>query len=244
MAASRKELWEYLKERREERKGSLNRGARLEQADIAKAIGQSQSQVSKFERGLIDVYSANADWLYGLMVAYGLTRAEIDRAIEDFELRKVREYLVRKDRMLSTKEGPKVQHLGIVNAGMIGVSEFDTTGRAVTVPDEIAAKYDLSDVFAVDVTGDSMVSDDVRESIPAGSRVFFHHRLNPTAGEVVCVYLVDDDHSVIKKYEPNRDFVLLRSHNDKHEPIVLRPGTEVILQGVYLAHQVLSHRAR
>lgn len=234
-------LHQKLKEKREDTKGSASP---LTQEDVAQILGQSQGQVSKIERGMLDFYKLSGEYLYRVLLAYRCHHSEVMRIAADYELPKLRAYAEERARRRSVREGPRVKHFGLVNAGMVTAAGAVGDVEMVNVPDEIAQRYELDDVFAVDVTGDSMVGDNARNTIPENSRVFFHANLTPEPGEIVCVYLVDHDHSVIKRYEPGRDYTVLRSFNDKHEPIVLPADGDGVLQGVYLAHEVFSRRVR
>lgn len=228
----------------ERRTDTLGTPRPIRQEDIADEIGRSQAYISKIERGKTKPEKVHPEELYKIMLGYRFTRPEIIRIAEERGYDRLSAYVADIGKRYAVKDGPKVKHLGVVNAGMLTSGASETTDKQVNVPDEIADRYDLNDVFAVDVDGDSMVSEDVRDTIPPGSLVFFHSALGPNPGDIVCVYLVEHDHSVIKRYEPSRDFTVLRSLNNKHEPIVLSDPDAGILQGVYLAHIAFAARMR
>lgn len=236
-------LNEYLRRFREDTKGTENE---LMQADIALAIGKSQSLLSKIERGLADLTKWKPSELYELLLAYRQTPAHMLRLANRFGLRKLTTYIEERNRMLGVGEGARVRYLGVISAGMLGASEVMDVSQQATVsaPDAIADKYRLEDVFAVNVVGDSMLDQEARDSIPPGSLVFFHSRLSPEVGEIVCVYLPRPDQTVIKRWHPGHGYAVLTSHNPHHEPIVVTSEDEAILQGVYLTHIPETPRLR
>ncbi len=130
----------------------------------------------------------------------------------------------------------RVRFAGVVSAGAFGASLIDEERSLVGAPDWIADRYDLSKVFAVEVSGDSMLADDARRAIPEGSLVFFHSALQPEYGEIVCVRLLESDISIIKKYIPGDQYTTLESFNREHEPIILNSSKPAQVEGVYLTH--------
>lgn len=237
--AERKRLGRTLKERRADFRGT---DREVQQADIAIATGQSQSQVSKVERGLVNVAQWRPDTLYDLLLAYRYTPSEMLALAQQYELRKLETYISQRSKLYNVREGMKVRYLGVIAAGRVGSSFADSDPEPVSVPDAVASRYKLEDVFAATVSGASMLSDDVRESIPPDSLVYFHCKLSPEPGEIVCAYLPGEDHSVIKRWKPGVEYTVLRSHNTEHPPIILRQEDEAIIQGVYLTHIPMSSR--
>lgn len=235
-------LNEYLRQFREDTKGTPDE---LKQADIALKIGKSQSLISKIERGLSRLEEWEPHELYNLLLAWRQTPAKMLWLADRYDLRKLKEYIGESRRMAGVSEGRRVRYLGVINAGMLGVNEVLENGHATaSVPDMIAEKYRLEDVFAVDVVGDSMLDEDARRSIPPGSRVYFHSLLAPEPGEIVCAYLPDHDITVIKRWRPSEGYAVLASHNPRHEPILVRDAEEGVLQGVYLTHTPRTPRLR
>jgi SOS-response transcriptional repressor LexA len=94
--------------------------------------------------------------------------------------------------------------------------------------------HDASDIFALDISGDSMVSDDARSSLPDLSRAYFHRRLRPNPGQVICARLENEDMSVVKLYRPGEEFTTLESINRKHRPIVLDAEHPAQVEGVLI----------
>lgn len=242
MPAEPATLNEYLRRSREDTRGSANE---LMQADIALRINASQSLLSKVERGLARLDEWDGRRLYELLLAYRLTPAKMLQLADRYDLRKLKEYIAESRRMTGVTEGERVRYLGVISAGMLGANEVLDNGHAtVSVPDAIADKYRLEDVFAVNVVGDSMLDEDARRSIPPGSLVYFHSRLAPEAGEIVCVYLREHDQTVIKQWRPQIGYAVLASSNREHAPIIVQDADEGILQGVYLTHVPETPRLR
>lgn len=236
-------LNEYLKRYREDTKGT---GDELQQADIALAIDRSQSLISKVERGLADLSTWEPNLLYKMLLAWRQTPAKVIQIADQYDLRALKEYIAETRRMSAVgKGGGRVRLLGVVSAGMLSANEVMENGLGtVGVPDAIADKYRLEDVFAVNVAGDSMLDDDAKRSIAEGSLVYFHALLAPEPGEIVCVYLPEHDQTVIKLWRPKAGYAVLASRNEKHEPIIVRDADEAILQGVYLTHIPETPRLR
>lgn len=228
---------------RNERKGVVKKS----QQNIADEVGISQTWVSLFENGHKDLDVA--DWrpekLYDLFLAYGLSPSEMLEWSQEYHLERFHRYLTDRTRMYSVDEGrKKVRVAGTIGAGRLGESWAEEEVAYRTCPDHIASKYRLEDIIAVEVSGDSMIADSARDHIPPGSVVYLHMRLTPEAGEIVCVYLPSQDHTVLKRYEQDGTYTVLRSHNDQHQPIILDRKANAVLQGVYLAHEVLGPRFR
>ena len=227
-----------LKHRRADFKGTARE---VNQADVAFAIGQSQSQVSKIERGAVDLSTWRPEVLYDLFLAYRFAPSDMLSLADEYSLRTLESYLSQRSKLYNVREGVKVPYLGVIAAGPVGGED---EGEAVNVPDVIAVRYRLEDVFAATITSDTILSDDARDCIPPDSLAYFHTKLTPEHGELVCAYLPAQDHSVIKRWHPTEEYTVLRSRTGKHPPIVLETNDEVILQGVYLTHLPMSARLR
>lgn len=235
-------LNDYLKRRREE---TIGTSKEIRQADIALALRVSQPLISKVERGLADLSSWEPSRLYDLLLAYGVPPAKMLEVTDMPEYHAFHAYLAERNAMYRVREGERVRFLGKVSAGKLGVSYAeDGAPRTVNVPDAIVARYRLEDVFAVNVDGESMIDRDARDSIPPGSLVYFHCRLQPDPGEIVCVYLAEHDHTVIKRWKPRVGYTILESSNPEHKPIIVQNDDEAVLQGVYLTHIPETPRLR
>lgn len=71
-----------------------------------------------------------------------------------------------------------------------------------------------SDVFVLEVRGDSMIDEQIRE----GDYVVVRRQENARNGQTV-VALVDDDEATLKKFYREKDHIRLQPANDKYEPI-------------------------
>lgn len=237
--SERQRLGRMLNERREDFRGTARE---VQQADVAFAIRQSQSQVSKIERGLVDLTTWRPEVLYDLFLAYKFAPGEMLELASEYGLERLEAYINDRAKLYNVREGMRVRYVGAVAAGRVGSSFAGGELEPVSVPDVIAARYRLEDIFAATVSGQSMISDDARSCIPPDSLVYFHSKLHPEPGEIVCVYLPQEDHSVIKRWQPEQGYAILRSHNNEHLPIVLQGEDEAILQGVYLTHLPMGSR--
>lgn len=197
----------------------------------------TDAYVGILQRGRAD--SAVGKWggrqAYSFLAAYRFTTQEIKEIAQRFKLRNVLDYL--ELRQAGTPHrvkggGPAVRLLGTVSAGHFGDAFADDQPEPVDIPAHILRNHDPSDVFALDVAGDSMLCDDAARSIPPGTRVYFHSRLRPNVGQIVCVRLHNEDMSVIKIYRPGAHFVTLMSHNKAHRPIVIDENTPAKIEGV------------
>ncbi len=197
----------------------------------------TDAYVGILQRGRAD--TAVAKWggaqAYSFLAAYRLTTQEIKEVAQRFKLRNVLDYL--QLRQAGTPHrvkggGPSVRLMGTVSAGRFGDAFADDELMHVDIPAHVLKHHDPSDVFALDVSGDSMLCDDAARSIPQGTRVYFHSRLRPNVGQVVCVRLEQEDISVIKLYRPGSNFVTLMSHNKAHRPIVIDENTPAKIEGV------------
>lgn len=126
-----------------------------------------------------------------------------------------------------------VRFLGTVSAGLnadgvmqpieyLAVSDFFTNG------------HDPDELFALEVTGDSMVSEDKRQEIPPGSIVLISENLAPRDGMVVVAWLENEDIAVLKTFHHGDDTetTWLLSHNPDHKPILIDESTPAVIRGV------------
>lgn len=117
--------------------------------------------------------------------------------------------------------------------------------ETVTVPDFAAIQnYDDADLMVLTVSGDSMVCEDARLTIPEGSTAIFHTSLSPQPGDVVAAWLAENGVGVLKIYRPGNDsHVILESYNKRHLPIILTDDNPGEIQGVYVGHISSGRRA-
>jgi SOS-response transcriptional repressor LexA len=242
-----KSLGELLGKHREDLRGTPRY---FSQEDVANDMQISQAYVSRLESGGLDrtIPKWPAERQYLLLRVYKYGDRDIEEIAHRFNLDRLIEYLHLIRRQPSTHlgvaEGPRVRYMGLISAGAFGDSYQSEDATLVNVPDWIAERYDLEDVFAVDVSGESMTCDQAKRTIPEGSRVYFHAKLRPELGEIVCCRLLDRDNSVIKVFRPSGTYTTLESYNKDHKPLILDESNPAQLEGVYLTHIPRPSRLR
>ncbi|MCK5565451.1 MAG: transcriptional repressor LexA [Planctomycetes bacterium] len=87
---------------------------------------------------------------------------------------------------------------------------------------------DSDDVFALAVTGDSMIE----EGIDTGDVVICKKATNASNGQIV-VAIVDDDSATLKRFYRENDHVRLEASNDAYDDIVTQ---NCRIEGVVLGH--------
>lgn len=127
-----------------------------------------------------------------------------------------------------------VRFLGSVSAGFDGAG-IATPVSFLGVADFFLKNHNADDVYALEVTGDSMLADDVRHDVPPGSIVLIHERLQPIPGQIVVAWLENEDVGVLKVYREENGEVWLVSHNAEHPPVKIDADTPASLRGVMIA---------
>lgn len=128
-------------------------------------------------------------------------------------------------------EGVFVRHGGTVGAGLSNIVSADDDIVWVEIPRNIARNYNREDLFVLDVEGDSMVSEDVKATIPPGASVVFHRTLEPKPGQAVVCWLESREIGVLKVARKEEGHTVLYSHNNEHEPIIVNKDNPAIWQG-------------
>ena len=140
---------------------------------------------------------------------------------------------------------PKVRFMGEIHAARAEVSLKDRSLEKpvwieippdILHPQERKHPYNVADVFVVKTVGDSMTSPEVQESIPTGSLVALHAKLEPRKRDIVAVWVEDLGFDVLKVFNLGlREEIVLESYN----PLGARFASskyELRLQGVYIGH--------
>lgn len=136
-------------------------------------------------------------------------------------------------------EGIAVRHAGSVSAGLKNVSAAIEDTYLVEIPRNIARNYNREDIFVLDVEGDSMVSQDVRTTIPPGASVVFHRTLEPKPGQVIVCWLEAYDIGVLKVAKTDdTEHLVLESYNREYAPIIVNKDNPAIWQGTMIGHWV------
>jgi len=241
-------LADVLREKREDANPPLSQtqvGLALAEAGIRP---NTQPQISKLEKGYVNFRDVWPDPEHRLRILqiYGFTHNELSTLDEQHDLG-IGPYLLPRGGMPTrAAEGNKVDHVGTVSAGT-GGSGVLVQPKAISVPDWIAAQFDLAFVFAANVSGDSMTCEDVAKSIPEGSIVFFHRpneKMQPKATDIVYVHLQAEDVEVLKVFQPDRGHTVLTSYNRTAKPILVDEANPGIVQGIYLGLEAKGPRAR
>ena len=84
------------------------------------------------------------------------------------------------------------------------------------------------DKFALQVNGQSMIDDHIRD----GDYVICERRSNPRNGETV-VALLEDGEATLKRYYKEKDRIRLQPANPAFKPIHVKPGS-ITIQGVVI----------
>jgi hypothetical protein len=109
-------------------------------------------------------------------------------------------------------------------------------------PLALALAYRPEDVYVVKVLGDSMTCAEVQHTIPEGSMVALHTKLEPRKRDIVAAWVVSLGIDVLKIFGRGlNDEVVLESYN----PAGARFPTskyELVLQGVYIGHWMEGRR--
>jgi Peptidase S24-like len=114
--------------------------------------------------------------------------------------------------------------------------------RGILHPPDRRNTYRPEDVYVVKVLGDSMTCSEVQHTIPEGSMVALHTKLEPRKRDIVAAWVVSLGIDVLKTYGKGlNDEVVLESYN----PAGARFPTsqyELVLQGVYIGHWMEGRR--
>lgn len=128
-----------------------------------------------------------------------------------------------------------VRFLGSVSAGLDGDGVADAIDY-LGVSDYFLGEYKPEDLYLLEVTGDSMVSDDARRFVPPGSIIIVHEHLVPEPGQVIVAWLEHEDMGVLKVYDEKDGETWLVSYNSTHPPIRVTEETPASLRGVMVAN--------
>lgn len=127
-----------------------------------------------------------------------------------------------------------VAFLGPVSAGLDEI-EGEVTLYHDT-PIAFLAGSKPEDCFWLEVRGDSMACEDIRQSIPEGSWALFDRSKEPRPGKTICCILEKDGKRtrILKKYGRSDRYVILKSYNEEHEDILLQEGDTCIFLGTFV----------
>lgn len=219
------------------------------QRQIAEEIGVDESYISKLATGSIN-WAASRKYFGRLAQALGLRPDEISEVnpaavVEYRQPTGIRPAHGPEDMQGLTpyRDGVEVRHLGKVAAGRLGSVVYDHI-ETRRIPDDIANGYNRDDLFTLEVTGDSMTDSDVRFEVKHGETVVIHSSLQPELGDIVSVWLIEEDIGVLKMFKTVDGHTVLESYNKEHRPIVISDETQAIMQGVMIGQWRPRHRRR
>lgn len=137
-------------------------------------------------------------------------------------------YIVREDLKSRTLRplvtSSKVRDIPLVGRVAAGLPVLAVENLEDTLRVDRSLVGDAEGVFALRVTGESMILDGILD----GDIVFVRQQENAKSGDIV-VALVDDE-ATVKRFYPERDGVRLQPANDAMAPIVISPGSGVDLR--------------
>lgn len=203
------------------------------QSDLAPRVGVSQGTLSRIQNDRASPEVLKPSQLVALLRGYHFTDKEIRDVARKFSLSLPIDLLEPRIGSRATATG-SARYYGAIGAGLVTLREGGEPLRLVSVPQWILDRYDLEDIFVMSVEGCSMACDDVRRSIPEGSEVYFHARLQPEVGEVVACWLPKQEMGILKVYRPEAGYVVLQSYNEKEPPIIIDDDNPGMLQGVMI----------
>lgn len=128
-----------------------------------------------------------------------------------------------------------VRFLGTVSAGLTG----DGVAMPIdwlSVSDYFIGGYKPEDLYALEVTGESMISAKARERVPPGSIILVHEKLKPEPGHLIVVWLEQQDIGVLKEYQQDEEGAWLLSRNPAYAPIYVDEANPGYLRGVMIGH--------
>ncbi len=130
-----------------------------------------------------------------------------------------------------------IRYLGDVAGGLFGSGQNVDDPKLIEVPRFFIGTYNPADLFCLSVSGNSMASPDAKRSIPEGSLVLVHSKLERQSGRVVVCYLLDEGIGVIKTWQEAEDGTWLTSYNPDQKayaPIALTKSTRARFCGVVI----------
>ena len=159
---------------------------------------------------------------------FGLVKSTINQhmatLIEKGYLQKSKNY-TRNINICESKSMIKIPLLGVIAAGQPIEAIQDT--EIIAVPKNKIPSS--AEVYALRVIGNSMVD----ENINNGDIILVKHQTTAENGQKV-VALVDNHEATLKKFYKERGYIRLQPANRNMEPIILRNGRDIAIQGVVL----------
>ncbi|NJK43974.1 MAG: hypothetical protein HC933_06525 [Pleurocapsa sp. SU_196_0] len=228
-------------------KGLTDRKKGYTQAEIAEMVGLAQvNYMTFYESGQTDW--RRSEYVERFVTALAITPRE---ALDELGMKILMLEGQNRDAPalpVDAKPAPpgvEVRHLGLVQAMMqLDKGTLRNGGvhraRRVACPLPAALKYNPDDLYVLDVNGDSMTCPDVQKTIPAGSSVLFHAKLEPRNGKIVAAWLPGIGPSaggmgVLKTFRRKEtEGVVLESYNPSGARYPAQLYPDMMIQGVCL----------
>lgn len=216
----------------------------LRQEDIAERTHEviTQGTMSDLERGKVKPTQMTYERFVAYLHALEWTPQEFAQATalnypHDYEASHIIPNLLEPPRGLGNFVSVEV----LQAQGGIKESHDDSRGRTgakfVDIPESLLNGNNPADCLLVEIFGDSMSCEDVRLSIGEGSQVIVNRAETPQSGDIIVADLYhEDEWKRVLKIVDREGHIVLRSYNDKHTPIVLAEGMELVKIGVYVNH--------
>ncbi len=115
--------------------------------------------------------------------------------------------------------------LGLVAAGQ----PIETLGRHNETLEVPAFMVGRKNSYVLQVKGDSMID----EGIHTGDYVVVTEKPVPSNGEMV-IALINGGEATLKRYYKEADHIRLQPSNSAMEPIIIKPGTPIEIQGTVI----------
>ena len=119
----------------------------------------------------------------------------------------------------------KLPVLGLVQAGNVIEAIPRTDAEELEVPEMLVKRGKNS--YVLEVKGDSMIDD----GIMPGDFIIIQERQLPLNGEMV-IARIDENSVTLKRYFREKNHIRLQPANEKYEPIIVKAGTSVEIDGV------------
>lgn len=120
----------------------------------------------------------------------------------------------------------KIPLLGTIAAGT-PLTLFDVPQETIAVPKSKIPSS--SKVYALKVVGNSMIDENIND----GDIILVRHQETAENGQKV-VALIDNQEATLKKFYKERGHIRLQPANKNMEPIILRSGRDIAIQGIVL----------
>jgi len=126
-----------------------------------------------------------------------------------------------------------VKKEALVEIPLLGTIAAGAPIEAVQEKETIAVSKNrlpnLSDIYALRVVGDSMIDENIND----GDIVLVRHQETAENGQKV-VALINKNEVTLKKFYKEKGYIRLQPANKNIEPIILRNGRDIAIQGIVL----------